>query len=242
MLLSASQDALQCTPSLVQRLPVFVEGWGCGSWQCTLRVTQKCPTSNSDWIAIVDGPNTEMLRSNWLRECNKTSVERQHRLMCLQMQMNTWSYSCVPITLNLRSRRTGSSTRINGSFISIFSPIFETTGLRLDLRLCSKGKRNNLCSAVASSKCPQPLLLPEAVYGMSSTTRQSENSSVWVTLQCRRNQFNSLSLFAWIQISSLLTHFFLLPLPTPVSCSGGKKQQMSLTFAASGWRPQDQDP
>lgn len=155
--------------------------------------------------------------------------------MCLQMQMNTWSYSCVPITLNLRSHPTGSHSHKWVFYFSFLSYSWDPWPPPWFKVMLQGQEKQSVLSCGLFSKCPQPLLLPEAVYGMSSTTRQSENSSVWVTLQCRKNHFNSLSLFTWIQISSQLTHFFLLPLPTPVSCSGEKNTPANEFNICSQW-------
>ena len=105
----------------------------------------------------------------------------------------------------------------------LFSLLFmEITALHFALRLSCKGRRNRGCAQLWTlfKEKHLPFSLPEAVYGMSSTTRQSENPAVWITLLCRKNLSSSLSLFSSIQISLQLTHFFLLSLPSPVSNSG----------------------
>lgn len=68
----------------------------------------KCTISNSDFISTVEGPHTEMLRSNRLIECNKTSIEKQHWFNLPSNANKKWSYSCIPITAILRKHPTGS--------------------------------------------------------------------------------------------------------------------------------------
>ena len=82
-----------------------------------------------------------------LESIMKLQQENYTRLICYQMQMNTWSYSGIPITAFLSKQPRGSSGKgKKGLSLLLSLPFPETTSPCLALRLFCKGRRNRVCA------------------------------------------------------------------------------------------------